>query len=247
MKYIKFYKKILVIGGLMSCFNACKKDNYAPPTNKFTGRVVYQGTPLGLKNNNGGTVYFELWQGGYGKSGAINVYFNQDGSFSDLLFNGTYKMVIPTSQGPFMSIENPETHTDTIPLVLTGNKTMDIEVMPYYMINNAKFIIGADSVVTASCSVKKIITDTNAKDIQFVALYVNRTDFVDDNNSFVSNTIAGGDISDMNNLSFTAKIPTNIANANIGVGKQNYFYARIGLKIVGLDDMLFSDVVKVSL
>jgi hypothetical protein len=247
MKYIKVYQKFFIMIGLMSCFYACQKDNYAPPSTKFTGRVVYQGTALGLKNNNGGTVYFELWQSGFGKSGAINVFFNQDGSFSALLFNGNYKMVIPTSQGPFMSIENPDTHSDTIPLVLNGDKTMDIEVTPYYMIDDAKFSIGSDSVVKATCSVKKIITDANAKDIEYVALYVNRTNFVDDNNNVVRSAINGGDITDMSNLSFTGKIPTDIANANIGIAGQNYFYARIGLKIVGVDDMIFSDVVKVSL
>ena len=257
----KSYLSIFTGIAAVICLHACKKDNYAPPSVKFTGRLDYQGTPIGVKNNKGNSVnnpngipavYFELWQPGFGKSGAIDVVVDQDGSFSSLLYNGTYKLVIPSSQGPWMSVKNEQTNSDTIPLVLNGNQTMDIEVMPYYIIGNTSFKLGADSVVTATCSVSQIIKDANAKSIDNVTLYVNRTSFVDDDNNITSASIKGSDITDLSNLKFNVKVSpvikdnTNVNN-NIGVADQNYFYARIGLKISGVEDMLFSDVQKIEL
>lgn len=256
MKIVKSYLSIFTGVVAAICLHACKKDNYIPPSVKFTGRIVYQGTPIGVKNNNNnnsnnifGTpvVYFELWQPGFGKSGAIDVVVDQDGSFSSLLYKGTYKLVVPSSQGPWMSVKNEQTNSDTIPLVLNGDQTMDIEVMPYYMFGNTSFQLGADSVVTASCAINRIIKDANQKSIDFVALYVNRTSFVDDDNKIVSASVSGAAITDLANLKFTVKIPANIGNGSIGVADQNYFYARIGLKISGVDDMLFSDIQKITL
>lgn len=247
MNTVKSYTGIVISACMLFGMYACKKDSYAPPFTKFTGRIVYQNTPIGVKSNGAGTVYFELWQSGFGKSGAIDVQLSQDGSFSSLLFNGTYKLVIPASQGPWMSVENTQTNSDTIPLTLNGNQTMDIEIMPYYMIDNTNFQIAADSTVTASCSVSQIIKDANQKPIDFVALYVNRTSFVDDDNNIASSSIKGADITDLGSLNFTARIPVNINNGNISVANQNYFYVRIGVKIAGIDDMLFSNIQKVTL
>lgn len=246
MNYHKLFSRYILAFVLLVCLNACKKDNYAPPNLTFSGRVTYQGTPLGLKNNGGGTVYFELWQSGFGSSGAIQVFFNQDGSFSSQLFSGNYKMVIPVSQGPFMSIPDKTTNSDTTLLTLSSNKTMDIEVLPYYMFSNSSFKLNADSTVQASCSISQIITDANAKSIEYVALFVNRTSFVDDDNQIAQAKIKGSDLTGLVNISFTTKIPTNIANGNVGVPNQNYFFARIGLKISGKDDMLFTDVQKLT-
>ncbi|ANI90058.1 hypothetical protein A9P82_12645 [Arachidicoccus ginsenosidimutans] len=240
MKNIKSWLKLLAGIGTIACLHGCKKDNYASPNIKFTGNVVYKGQPIGVKNNGGGTVYFELWQSGFGKSGPIDIFLNQDGSFSALLFNGNYQLIFPTSQGPFVS------SSDTIPLTLSGNQTMDIEVTPYYLINNAQFSLATDSTVTASCSVSQIIQGENAKSIESIALFVNRTSFVDDDNEIARASVNGADITNLNSIHFTTKIPTNINNGNIGVANQNYFYARIGLKISGVDDMIFSDIQKIE-
>lgn len=246
MNSCKFSLKYMLLLLWSMFFYSCKKDNYAPPNLTFSGRATYNGTPIGLKNNNGGSVYFELWQPGFGSSGPINVYFDQDGSFSSLLFSGNYKMVIPASQGPFMSIKNQETNSDTTLVTLTANKTIDIEVLPYYMISKETFKLNADSTVNASCAVTQIITDNNARKIDYIGLFVNRTSFVDDDNNVAKNTIDGSALNDLSNISFKAKIPANISNGNIGVPTQKYFFVRIGLKISGRDGMLFSSIQKIS-
>lgn len=239
--------------GIILVVSSCQKDNYEPPKTKFTGHLVYKGTPIqikntGLVNGNGiSAVYFELWQDGYGKSGAIDVYLDQDGSFSALLFNGEYKLIIPPGQGPFVSLPNEQTGSDTMILHLNGNTDMDIEVLPYYMVNQANFTLGADSIVKATANISKIITDSRAKDIEFVGLYVNRTSFVDENDNIAKQTIAGPDLSSLSAIALQAKIPKDISGGNIGIADQNYFYARVGVKIAGVDDMIFSDIVKVEL
>ena len=248
MKKFRFLYSLSFLALLLG-MGSCQKDNYDAPKTTFTGHLVYQGKSIQVKNNGNGVsaVYFELWQPGYGKSGAIDVYLNQDGSFSALLFNGEYQLVIPASQGPFVSLENDKSHSDTIPLSLHGNTDMDIEVLPYYTVDKADFTVGADSVVAASASITKVIKDTRAKDIESVHLYVNRTSFVDEDNNIASGSVAGGDIADLSNIKLTAKIPKDISGGNIGVADQGYFYARVGVKITGVDDMMFSEITKVQL
>ena len=56
MKTVKSYLSIFTGIAAVICLHACKKDNYAPPSVQFTGRIVYQGTPFGVKNNKGNNV-----------------------------------------------------------------------------------------------------------------------------------------------------------------------------------------------
>ena len=64
---------------------SCKKDNYKPPATTLSGKVVYKGEALQLENNQ---VPYQLYQDGFGKVGAITQTFEQDGSYSSLLFDG---------------------------------------------------------------------------------------------------------------------------------------------------------------
>ena len=143
-----------------------------------------------------------------------------------------------------MSLTNTDTNSDTIPLVISGNKSMNIEVLPYYMLSNSSFTLGKDSTVAGTCKLQKIITNANAKDIDFVAIYVNRTAIVDDDNQIASASITGSSITDMTNVKVATKIPTSITG--IGSGTQTYFFARIGVKISGIEDMLYSPVQQIQ-
>lgn len=244
---IFYYMTFLI--GLTSVLGSCQKDNFEPPKAQFTGHLVYEGEPIQVKNTGDGqgAVYFELWQKGFGKSGAIDVYLNQDGSFSALLFDGDYQLVIPSSQGPFINLVNEQTNSDTIPVSIHGSKSLDIEVLPYYMFGKSSCSIGADSVVKATASINQIVKDDRARDIESVTLYVNRTSFVDEDNNIASGGISGADITDLSNISLTAKIPEDISGGNIGVADQDYFYARVGIKIAGVEDRIFTEIVKVEL
>jgi len=225
-----------MIGALIAVlFASCKKDNYDAPQADFTGRIVYKGEPISVQY---GQVNFELWQSGFGNYSAINVNVSQDGTYGAKLFNGDYKLVFSPNQGPFLWKKNAAGKQDTIAVNINGSKTMDIEVMPYYMIRGAT-ITAAAGKVNAFCKLEKIITNANAKDIENVSLYINKTQFVDGSNNIATQQISGAAIADLNNLNMSVTIPGITPT-------QNYVFARIGVKIAGVDDLIFTPVSKLS-
>jgi hypothetical protein len=155
-----------------------------------------------------------------------------------VLFGGEYKFIIPNGQGPFVTKKTAGGAPDTINISLRGSQELNIEVTPYYMIRNPQFSASGGKVI-ANFKVEKIITDAAAKNIENVALYINKTQFVatpDDIEKPV--TLGGGAITDPNNITLETTVPAL---------NQTYVYARIGLKIAGVEDRIFSPVTKVQL
>lgn len=222
--------------GVAVSLTSCEYDNYEEPNVKLEGQIVYQGEPIGVSYND---VYIELWEQGWQRLGNIGVAVDQDGSYSSLLFKGDYKMIIPNNQGPFQKITNEMSGNDTIPINLTGSRTMDIEVMPYYMIRNAS-ISGASNQVSATFDLEQIITGDQARNIQEVSLYVSKTSFVDIRTSIATANKGGGDLENLSMISLNLDVPERVPT-------QNYAYARIGVKIDGVEDRIFSEIVKVDL
>ena len=127
---------------------------------------------------------------------------------------------------------------DSVSITMKGNQTVDLEVTPFYMIRNAQ-ITASGSSVNATFKIKKIITDVNAKDIESVSLYINKTQFVSGGNNIAHTDINGADIVDQNNISMSVDIPAITPT-------QNYVFAGVGLRISGMEDMIFSPLVKIS-
>lgn len=229
--------RLIIALGIISGFLAsCGYDNFDEPTSKLEGKLVYKGEAINVSYND---VTFQLWEPGWQKKGEINVSVNQDGTYGAMLFDANYKLVIPKNQGPFMSLTNTETKSDTILVNLKGSKVMDIEVMPYYMIRTPQFTVSGRE-VTGTFKAEKIITDSNAKNIERVNLYVNKTQFVDFRSNVASAQVDGASVTPGNTVTLKATVPTITPT-------QNYVFARIGLKIAGVEDMIFSPVVKVNL
>lgn len=220
---------------MMITVMSCKKDNYDPPSVTLSGRLVYNGESIGVEHDK---VTFELYQYGFGKVGALGNTFKQDGTYSMLLFNGEYKMIVPNGQGPFQWKQKSQGGPDTVVINLNGNQQVDLPVTPYYMIRNPQ-ITASGGKVNASFSIEKIITDATARNIENVSLYINKTQFVSGTDNNGAAGINGGDITNPSSVSLSVNIP-DIMPA------QNYVFARIGLKIDGLDDRIFSPLVKLS-
>ncbi|WP_316824640.1 DUF3823 domain-containing protein [Pedobacter miscanthi] len=229
----KYY--FMMVALIVVLFTSCKKDNYDAPQADFTGRIVYKGEPISVQH---GQVNFELWQSGFGNYSALNVNVAQDGTYSAKLFNGDYKLVFSPNQGPFLWKKNAAGRQDTIAVNINGAKTMDIEVMPYYMIRGAT-LAAASGKVNGFCKLEKIITNADGKDIENVSLYINKTQFVDGGNNIATQQINGAAIADLNNLNMSVTIPAIVP-------AQNYVFARIGVKIAGVDDLIFTPVTKIS-
>jgi hypothetical protein len=232
MKAIKYITLLLVGAFAVSC----AWDNYDKPESQLTGRIVYQGEPLGFSISE---VNFQLFEPGWQLVAPINVNVAADGSYSALLFDGKYKLVIPQNRGPFMNI--PNNGSDTIIVDLKGKTVKDIEVMPYYMIRNPQISASA-RVVTASFKAEKIINDANAKNIERVNLYVNKTMLVDNRSDYhiVKAELGGNAIADPNSITLSVTVPELTI-------VQNYAFARVGIKIAGVEKMIFSPVQKINL
>ena len=233
---IKFHQILILATGIAVA--SCDKDNYDEPASMLTGRLVYQGETLGLERNQ---VPYELYQFGFGKVGPIGSSFTQEGGFSALLFDGDYKLIVPNGQGPFMWKKTAGGAPDTVNITLRGSQTLDLEVTPYYLIRTPQ-ITGSAGTVNATFKAEKIITDANAKDIESVALYINKTQFVSESGEdrVALTTLAGSAITDPNNISLQVAVPTITPT-------QNYVFARVGIKIAGVEDRIYSPVVKVQL
>jgi hypothetical protein len=108
------------------------------------------------------------------------------------------------------------------------------------MIRNSK-ITGSGTNISANCKIEKIITDSiNAKNIDRITLYINKTQFVSGADNIASTTILGSGITDPNNISLSLTVPAIVPT-------QNYVFARIGIKIAGVENLLFSPLQKIQL
>jgi hypothetical protein len=225
---------IVIAAGCFIMFS-CKKDNYDQPSSMLTGKLVYKGESLGLGQNE---VPYQLYQYGFGKVGPIGQSFLQDGSFSSLLFDGEYKMIVPNGQGPFLWNKTAAGAPDSVVISLAGSQTKDIEVTPYYMIRSPQ-ISGTGGKVSATFKAEKIITDANAKNIENATLYINKTQFVSSSSNIANTEIGASAITDPNNIALSVTVPTITPT-------QNYVYARVGIKLVNVEDRIYSQVVKVT-
>ena len=230
MKILKYF---VVLAGLLLV--ACSKDNYVAPSITLKGRIVYGGEPLNLEYSQVG---MQLWDPGWGKLAPIDVTVSQEGTFSSLLFAGKYKLIIPKGQGPFMTKAQQGSSSDTLYVDLKDNQNIDIEVTPYYLVRNAKFANEA-GVISSTFDLSKVITDANAKNIERVSLYINKTQFVAGSTNIAATNLTGANITNLTGIKMSVNVPT--INPD-----QNYVYARVGLKIAGVEDMIFSPIQKIQ-
>jgi hypothetical protein len=189
-------------------------------------------------------VYFLLYEPGWQKtySTPLRVAVDGSGTFSSLLFPATYKLVMPSNNGPF--IPKP----DTTIVNVTGNQSLNIPVTPYYLVRNlATTLSTSDSTVTASFKIDKIVTDANAKTIGTAQLYISRTIIVDGSNYIANSSITGVAITDPTNVVLKAKIPDLNKIGGLGISTtQKQFFVRIGVRINGSTE-IFSTVKEVKL
>ncbi|MEK6481011.1 DUF3823 domain-containing protein [Catalinimonas sp. 4WD22] len=238
---IKFHYIISL--ALSTALFSCEKDNYEAPSSLLSGRLLYQGTPLNFEYNR---VSYELYQDGFGKTGPLNAgipnvqgsFFTSEGEYSQLLFNGTYKMVVPNGQGPFLWGEEADM-PDTVIINVSGNTHQDFEVIPFWMIRNTQ-LSGSGNQVSGTFALEQIVTDANARDIESVTLYVSKTLFANSQTNVATNTIEGNALIDLSNVSLSATVPELVPT-------QSYVFASIGVKLTGIDDMIFSPTQKIDL
>lgn len=229
-------KYILGVFALSSLlFSSCEKDNFDEPTSNLTGRIVSKASKgsIGVRQTEG-AVQLQLYQDGYElKNVPIPVYVNQDGSFAAKLFDGTYKLITKDNNGPWIN------DRDTILVQIKGSASVEYSVRPYFMLSNEKFTLSGNT-LTATFDIEQENAIQN-RNIERVTLYINSTMFVDD--SFKLKIREEGKDKDTEGKKDAENPVVGSNTINFDISKFSNFniiYARIGIKISGVEQLLYT-------
>lgn len=206
---------------------ACGLDNYDAPSSTLQGRITYNGENIGVRGT-GEAIQLQLYQDGYELRAHIPVYVRQDGTFEATLFDGEYKMVTRNQNGPWVNSR------DTTVVNLRGTTNVELQVTPYFTISNESISMSG-SVMNASFNVNQIV---NTAEIDYVMLLVSKTSFVDDVSYIIRQDFRDIEAGALN-LSMDMASDSDYASAR-------YLYARVGLRTVGTDQAVYSDIVQLK-
>lgn len=221
MKRIRIY--IILMAALCALLSACGLDNYDAPEAKLTGRVTYNGNPVGVRGSNE-SVRLQLWQDGFPLKTPIDVFVTQDGSFSSSLFNGTYKLVTVSGNGPWA-------HTsDTLVVNISGQAQVDFPVQPYFALSDIQYELQGTELV-ATCRVAQLDA---SKTLEEINLLINDTQFVD-----LGHFIARETSTSMVDGQVTLRI--DIADE---LSSSSAIFARVGLKINGITEAVYDSQIE---
>ena len=220
----KIMKATVLLAGAW-LMQGCGLDNYDEPEAQFSGRVTYQGEPLQLRH---GSIKFDLEQDSYELGDKIEVAIAQEGTFAARIFPGEYRFVPRPGNGPWTDDCQP------VEFTIKGGKQLDFEVVPYYLLRNSNITLSGNT-LNGVCSVKSI---AGGKAIEAMTLFDGKTRFVDDR---------GGRSVVTSNFEQPAEGVNNISvNIKEIVDKYPVLYARIGLKIHGVDERIYTEIVKIK-
>jgi hypothetical protein len=224
MKHYRFIFLFMIVAFTVT---SCGLDNYDAPQSRLQGKITYNGEELGLRGT-GEAVQLQLYQDGYQLRDYIRVYVGQDGSFEALLFDGVYKLVTRDKNGPWVN------NRDTIVVNLKGSADVEVPVTPYFTISN-ELISLSGNVLNATFNVNKIVSTAN---IDYVTLLVSKTSFVDDV-TYIARKDFRNQLPGSLNLSMDLSDNTSVAAAKA-------LFARVGVRAVGADQAIYSDIVRLK-
>jgi hypothetical protein len=223
MKHSIFFTLILLV-----VMSSCEKDDLKEPESMLTGRVVYQGQPIGVRSSG---VQFEIWQRGYQLFTKIPLNIKQDGTFSAALFNGDYKIVRSVGAGPWAD------NIDTIDVKLNGTATVDVPVEPYFVLKNVSFEKVGTTSVKATFTLEK---NTTVKTLELARLYIGPNLILDQNNNSTNVQATAANITLGQPATLSVTIPASIAN-------DAFIFARVGVKTNGVAELLYTQPQKIQL
>lgn len=136
---------------------SCEYDNYDMPNAILSGRVVYEGTPVGVRAT---ATRLELWQDGYANRTKIDVNIAHDGTYSAALFNGRYK-IVRVAGAPWEAQSS-----DTIVVDVKGNTTKDVEINPFIAISNENIHKESGNTVQVQFTVKNVVQGSKLEEVK---------------------------------------------------------------------------------
>jgi hypothetical protein len=211
---------------IITLLTACEKDNLDEPASVISGRVVFEGEPIGVRSDR---VQFEIWQRGYDFFTKIPLNIAQDGTFKALLFDGDYKLVRLVGAGPWAD------NTDSIEVSLRGSATIDIPVEPYFVIRNASFVKNGNS-VDATFTIEK--NGTHSRELELARLFLGRFFILDLGNNAGNKNATGVVLGQP--VTVNLVIPNSIIN-------DEFIFARVGVKTKEIGEYLYTPSTKIEL
>lgn len=223
-------------------------DTHDPPDAMLMGRVVYNGEPVGVRSNG---VQLELWQPGpeFELNTKIPVYVAQEGTYSANVHSGQYEINLLAGNGPWVS------DPTRIPVTVSGETTLDIEVEPYYTIENVSYSydpnVGTTGGITATFTVNQVNT---SQPLELVGVYIGGNYFVDRNLGFAisnadrerSRAQVETELAGNQPITITVPLPDDVYETNSPALREEVF-VRVGVKTAGVAEMLFTHVEKVGI
>lgn len=225
MKYSKVYIAIFSIASLMLV--SCEYDNFDAPTSTLSGRIVHEGSPVGVRTR--GT-RLELWEDGHILRTPMDVHISHDGLFSASLFDGTYKLV-RKGEAPWL----PQS-TDTIVVTVQGHTQMDFPVTPYFTIQNDTYTSSGNT-LQAQFTIRRVVPEANVSN---VVLYVGRSILTDQNLFAQRVELPAGSIQLGQPTSISTELPASLAELD-------YVFVRIGVRSNLSGEYYYSQVQRFNL
>lgn len=217
---------IIIVAMLMGIFTACEVDNYDAPNTVLEGKLLYQGKEVATKK---AQMKIELYEKGWDFEKEIGANVDQNGHYSVILFDGSYKLFLKDNRGSFMNFSE----TDTINVDLKGNKQLDIAVTPFFFVNEPNYSVSGNT-LTASFSVDKVVAE---KTVKHIKLLVGKTLLVDEQYKAIEEVAT-----DISNLS-SVSISTDISELKA----KGYCFARIAVGTEGVNTYNYSFSKKIEL
>jgi len=225
-------KKVLfILFAFALSLSGCEFDNYEPPQSFLTGRLVYEGTPVEIRQ---GVNVLQLYQPGWQNFTPITMNVKQDGTFSSVLFEGDYKLVPIQGTGPFIV-----SNLDTINVQVKGSQTtVDVPVQPYFMTRNESFQVNGTS-LKATFNIDKIVGSAT---LDKVGIFIGNNILVDNQNMLKG--MANYEVNGSTLVNLNQPVTLNVQISN---NARSYVFARIGVKATQSAEYVFSPVQKIEL
>ncbi len=221
-------KIIYFIAFVGLALTSCEHDNYSEPNAMLTGKVVYNGTPVGVRTN---AAHFELWQEGYTDKLKINVNVAYDGTYSATLFNGRYKLV--RSEGAPWQAQP----SDTILIEVKGHTIKNVEVTPYMVIGNETIQKGTGNTVQATFTVNQVVAGSNLEEVK---LFFSKNLLLDNNLNDGSESVDVSTITFGSESTIVAQIPATFTS-------EDYIFIKLGVRSDKSNEFYYTQVQKLQL
>lgn len=223
-------------------------DNWEEPSSYLTGALTFNGKPVGVRVSG---VNLQLWQvePNYPLEAAIPVRVSHAGTFSAVLFDGTYEINLIPGNGPW--VDDPTRREVRV----RGDTELEIPVQPFFTLENVSLTYdpgpGPGGSITATFNV---VQHVQGRTLDFVGLYIGLTPFVDRATGLpIANSIREltraqiQPLLDANSpITITVPLPDDI-HLTPSPERRDFVYVRVGVQTSGVSEMLFSQLEKVSI